>query len=55
MDPKGGSSVTNLTILATLPACRKVDDLSISSVFVACGVEFKGDFPLLVQGGKGGQ
>ena len=40
--PKGGSLVTNF---ATLAACRKVDDLSIPFVFVAFGVEIKGDFP----------
>ena len=55
VDPKGGSSVTNFTTLATLAACREVDDLSISPVLVACGLEIKGDFPLLVQGGKGCQ
>ena len=55
VDPKGGSSVTNFTTLATLAPCREVDDLSISPVFVACGLELKGDFPLLVQGGKGCQ
>ena len=49
---KGGSLVTNF---ATLAACRKVDDLSIPFVCVAFGVEIKGDFPLLVQGGKGCQ
>ena len=55
VDPKGGSSVTNFTTLATLAACREVDDLSISPVLGACWLEFKGDFPLLVQGRKGCQ
>ena len=52
MDPEGGSSVSNVPTLATY---RHLQDLRVASVVVVFGVEFKGDFPLLGEGGEGCQ
>ena len=52
MDPEGGSSVSNVP---TLAAYRHLQDLGKASVVVAFWVEFKGDSPLLGEGGEGCQ
>ena len=49
MDPEGGSSVSNVPTLAVY---RHLQDLCVSSVVVAFGVEFEGDSPLLGEGGE---
>ena len=41
--------------MPTLPAYRHLQDLGVASVLVAFRVEFKGDFPLFVEGGEGCQ
>ena len=52
VDPQGGSSVSNVTIPA---AYGHLQDLRISPVVVAFGVEFEGNSPLLGEDGKGCQ
>ena len=52
VDPQGWSSVSNVP---TLAAYRHLQDLRVSSVVVAFGVEFEGDSPLLGEGGEGRQ
>ena len=52
VDPQGGSSVSNVT---TPAAYGHLQDLRISPVVVAFGVEFEGNSPLLGEDGKGCQ
>ena len=52
MDPEGRSSVSNVP---TLAAYGHLQDLGVTSVVVAFGVEFEGDSPLLGEGGEGCQ
>ena len=52
MDREGGSSVSNVLTLAT---DGELQDLRVSPVVVAFGIEFKGDSPLLGEGGQGCQ
>ena len=52
MDPQGRSSVSNAP---TFAANCQLQDLRIRSLFVACWLEFEGDFPLFGEGGEGCQ
>ena len=52
MDPQGRSSVSNAP---TFAANCQLQDLGIWFLFVACWLEFEGDFPLFGEGGEGCQ